>query len=1426
MRIGNVTACAGDSVIVPIYFSGFNQPNVGAVSMIVYNSDTTVLGYRGYKDVHSSFPSCMVSADRAAAFDTIRFGLYSSGGCNTANGTLLKLIFIYKSSGTVNLSFETDYLKNIDISDVSFNPYSVTWQDGGVSIGNQPIAVSATASSTLLCIGNTLNLYGSSVNATSWNWIGPNGFLSNAQNPEITNVLTTNSGVYTLSAINGCGTTTTTTSSIVIKNTTPTLVSASSSATEYCIGNSVALTGNATDVTSWAWVGPNFFSSSVQNPIISNISTSGAGIYTVYATNVCGYTTATTNSLIVYSSVPSSVTAAASASSLCLGNYLTLSGSAINATGWSWSGPNSYSSNSQSPSALSINTTNQSGIYTLSATNACGTSTAATSNVAVYSTVPQSVNIIATPNAVCMGGNLNLSGTATNADSWSWAGPGGYTSTQNPTVCSISTSSQGGIYTLSAINSCGTTTSNSSIISVSSSLAANPIASVSSTSLCVGGTLTLTGSAANATSWSWTGPDGFSSTDLNPATITNVTTAKAGIYTLTAVNGCGTMTSQTQAVVVNSGSPVSVAASVSSTELCAGNSLTLTGTATNATNWSWAGPNLFTSTLQSPVISSVTTAMEGVYTLSAINGCGTTAANSSAVIISTTSPVSVTAVVSSTSLCVGNSLTLTGTATNATSWSWAGPNLFTSTLQSPVISSVTTAMEGVYTLSAINSCGTTTAQTSAVVINSASPVSVTAGASSTLLCAGNSLTLTGTATNTTSWSWDGPNFYTSTIQSPLISSVTTAMAGVYTLSAINGCGFTTAITTPVTIYTGAPTSANASESSTAPCLGSVLTLTGSATNATSWSWSGPNTYSSTQNPAMVSISTTSQSGIYTLSAINACGTTTAVTGTISVSSSLAPSVSASALSTSLCVLGDLELLGTITNATTWSWSGPDGFSSTAQNPLIIQVGTENAGVYTLSAVNACGTMTAQTSSIIINTDVPTGATASASSNSLCSGNNLILTGQATNATSWSWSGPNGFSSILQTAIRTNVSTSDAGIYTLSAVNGCGNALAITENVIINTTVPSSVSATTSGIDYCIGSTLILDGQAVNATSWHWNGPNGFSSTQQTPSILSLSTADVGIYTLTAINGCGSGFATTGSILINTWLPSQLIASASSTALCLGNTLTLTGTAQQGTSWSWSGPNGFSATVQNPATINITTTAQAGIYTMNVTNACGTTTSTTSGLAVYSNTPTSVTASASPTTLSYGSLLTLTGSATNATSWSWSGPNTYSSSAQNPTSITITTTAQAGIYKINAMNACGASSALTDTVKVAYQNPSGLTATATPNPIAAGDNLQLTATITDPGVFTGITGDPGADDELQWTWSGPDGFTSTQQNPVITAVTTADAGVYTVKVCNAFGCTTALTDTVKVAYQNPSGLTATATPNPIAAGDNLQLTATI
>ena len=103
--------------------------------------------------------------------------------------------------------------------------------------------------------------------------------------------------------------------------------------------------------------------------------------------------------------------------------------------------------------------------------------------------------------------------------------------------------------------------------------------------LCPGvpANLNLTATSNIGTVFSWTGPNGFSSTQQNP-TITGAGSTAAGTYTVTASNGAsGCPTSATTTVVLNP--TISAAATASPAQVCPGGTATLNSLAGYANNY-------------------------------------------------------------------------------------------------------------------------------------------------------------------------------------------------------------------------------------------------------------------------------------------------------------------------------------------------------------------------------------------------------------------------------------------------------------------------------------------------------------------------------------------------------------------------------------------------------------------------------------------------------------------------------------------------------------------------------------------------------------------------------------------------------------------------------------------------------------------------
>jgi gliding motility-associated-like protein len=171
------------------------------------------------------------------------------------------------------------------------------------------------------------------------------------------------------------------------------------------------------------------------------------------------------------------------------------------------------------------------------------------------------------------------------------------------------------------------------------------------------------------------------------------------------------------------------------------------------------------------------------------------------------------------------------------------------------------------------------------------------------------------------------------------------------------------------VITSEPSSKNA-------CLGGVVTFTTAATGGSlNYQWrkgnanlinggnvSGATTASLTINPVSASDAGTN----YYVVVSGACAPNDT---SIMVAVTINPSPVAIAGSNSQACEGTfINLTAQTVLVANYSWTGPNGFSSTSQNPVIADPTMFDAGTYSLNVTNSCGTATTTTDVIVINCD--------------------------------------------------------------------------------------------------------------------------------------------------------------------------------------------------------------------------------------------------------------------------------------------------------------------------------------------------------------------------------------------------------------------------------------------------------------------------
>ncbi len=966
-----------------------------------------------------------------------------------------------------------------------------------------------------LCIGQTLQL---SANVTTpgavitYDWTGPDGFTSTAAAPSIPNVQLNQAGYYSVEVtVDGC---------ISVPLFTffqlhpqPDVTASNSGAV--CPGGSITLLGGSASVniTGYQWTGPGGYSSNQQNPVLNGVGAAQTGTYSVIATDVNGCTSTAGTTDVTLLPVPNLT--AGNTGPVCAGGNVTLTASTTSpgVATYDWSGPGGYTSNQQNPAIAGVSAA-ASGVYTVTITIAGCTNTANTTL-----TVNSAPNVSASNNGpACLGGSVTLSGSTTTPGvaTYAWSGPNGFTSLQqNPVITPVIAATAGTYSVTVTVNGCSSTAGTTTIAigSPPNALASNDGPD------CIGNDIILSASTTSpgVATYAWSGPNGFTSTNQNP-TLTGLTAIMAGDYIVTiTIGGCASAPATTT-VVVN---PAPNATASNNGPVCLGGNVTLNASTTTPgiATYQWSGPGGFSSTSATPNINGVGLAQLGTYSVTiTVNGCASVPATTD--IVEQTPPLATAT--NTGPACLGGSITLNGgtTTPGVATYNWSGPNGFSSTQQNPVINPVSAATAGTYSVTVtIGGCASLPATTD-VVIN---PQPNATASSNSPVCAGNTLNLTGTTTTVgtlITYAWSGPGSFNSTQQNPVINPASAANAGTYTLIVtVDGCA-SNPVTTDVVI-TAQP---NITAGNNGPaCIGDIISLNASTTTpgVATYAWAGPNGFNSTQqNPILAGVTATT-SGVYTVTVtVNGCaslqGTTTVV---------VTPQPNATATNSGGCAGGALTLNGSTTTPGTtigYSWTGPNGFASTLQNPVVNPLTAINAGVYTLIVtVDGCVSLASTTTVIVNNAPTAVVATTATICNTIAAGSsidfNSLITGGDFGGT-WADISGSGASGTLPFLNFNGVAP---GNYTFSyttnsAVPPCTETSYFTTVVVEDCTCPSVAIAVPAPLCNDSGLLDLLTIQ-ITAEPGTWtitNTPPGVSPAAITGILLDATNADPGTYQLT------------------------------------------------------------------------------------------------------------------------------------------------------------------------------------------------------------------------------------------------------------------------------------------------------------------------
>jgi len=421
---------------------------------------------------------------------------------------------------------------------------------------------------------------------------------------------------------------------------------------------------------------------------------------------------------------------------------------------------------------------------------------------------------------------------------------------------------------------------------------------------------------------------------------------------------------------------------------------------------------------------------------------------------------------------------------------------------------------------------------------------------------------------------------------------------------------------------------------------------------------------------------------------------------------------------------------------------------------------------------------------------------------------------------YSWSGPNGFNSSVLNPVLAAATTLAGGSYVLTATDpatGCSASSSL--SVVVKPTPAITISP--SG-PYCGSGATTLT--ASGATSYTWSPATGLDTTTGPTVIANPSVATV--YTVTGVtDGCPSSRSVTV-------FPGLVTTAASNSPRCSGDTVTLTTPTVTTTNYIMDGysnvpfidisasgadvPDGLGGDSNHSIIIPSFVYNGVSYTTARVGNDGVVVLGAGSGSIVYNNSalPQGIGAAAS----SSSGIITGAGNSLAAICAYWDDLDIVSGTTTLKTQtvgdkfiIQWTNEKRYGVNNNGTITFQVQLELSTGKIHIVYRDVTfndgsgkGAAATIGLN-FSSGSALQYsfnTASLSDGQSISFLP------NTITYSWTGPNGFTSNQQNPVIAGATVADAGNYTVTVTNsASGCSGSATTPV-VVLLTPEGGTVT------------------
>jgi large repetitive protein len=1006
-----------------------------------------------------------------------------------------------------------------------------------------------------------------------------------------------------------------------------------------CAGENALLTLNPANLSNIRWF---LDGNLISGANAATYTATQAGNYSVLAQSAAGCEGSSNTVNITVNPLPNLQISPAGPINICTGDNttLTLSPSGLQNIVWSRDGNTIGGQTSQT---LDVT---QDGSYTATAENSAGCP--GSSNAVQVNVLNQfTIDMTASATGFCPGENVLLTINTPGVLNIQWLLNGQPISGANGNTYTATT---GGDYTVTGENANGCPGTSNPV-----SITAHPSPNVAitptgSNTICAGDDIVLTLTTPGLQNVQWN----LDGSPISGQTSSTYTATQAGNYTVTAesANGCPATSNTTEVIV--SPLPNLQISPAGPINICTGDNTTLTLSPSGLQNIVWSRDG---NTIGGQTSQTLDVTQDGSYTATAENSAGCPG-SSNAVQVNVLNQFTIDMTASATGFCPGENVLLTINTPGVLNIQWllngqpisgANGNTYTATTG------------GDYTVTGENANGCPGTSNPVSITAHPSPnVAITPTGSNTI-CAGDDivLTLTTPGLQNVQWNLDG-----SPISGQTSSTYTATQAGNYTVTAesANGCPATS--NTTEVIVSPLP---NLQISPAGPiniCTGDNTTLTLSPSGLQNIVWSRDGNTIGGQTSQTLDVT---QDGSYTATAENSAGcpgSSNAVQ--VNVLNQFTIDMTASA--TGFCPGENVLLTINTPGVLNIQWllngqpiSGANGNTYTATT----------GGDYTVTGENANGCPGTSNPVSITAHPSPNVAITPTGSNTICAGDDIVLTLTTPGLQNVQW---NLDGSPISGQTSSTYTATQAGNYTVTAesANGCPATSNTTE--VIVSPLPNLQISPAGPINICTGdnTTLTLSPSGLQNIIWSRDGNVIGGQTSQT-----LDVTQAGSYTATAENSAGCpGSSNAVQVQVNNTF-TIILDPVGPVSICEGQSSTITIQNPGLTNIQWF-RNGTLVAGAVSNSLNVNT---SGNYSVTATGSTGCQGTSSPVSVTFNPLPVVSIASSGPLNFCDGQSVDLSADVTSATagSYTWQlNGNDISSSSQ----ITAT---QSGTYTLNVIS---------------------------------------------------------------------------------------------------------------------------------------------